>query len=495
MPFVANFPFFCIILTMAGGVVTSMLNGKWAYRLNVAVTATTLVLNGALLVFMINQPQAITYMMGHYPAPWGNEIRFGPLEALMATVFAFVTLASLVSGKSDIFEDVKPKNLHYFYIMINLLLSSLFALIYTNDLFTAYVFVEINTISACAIVMAKESGSTLSATMRYLIMSLLGSGLFLLSITMIYGLTGHLLMVPVHESVVKLVQTGQYQIPLTIIIGLMAVGMAIKSALYPFHTWLSYAHGSATTASSAVLSGLVLKGYIILLIKIFVRVIGLDIIVQLKVADILFVFAVFAMIVGSINAIRETHIKRMIAFSSVAQMGYIYIGIGLGNEIGLIAACFHIIVHALTKPMLFSAAGGLSAACHHHKHFEHLTGAAYKNPIASVAFIIGSLSMIGIPFFAGFASKYYLSMSAITHGGAKMWVALFALAISTVLNAVYYIRALAVIFTKNPGEKLVVHKNSYTYTAGMVMFIVVNLLYGVFFKYVADILITGFEFL
>ncbi|MBQ5782690.1 MAG: sodium:proton antiporter, partial [Oscillospiraceae bacterium] len=367
MPFIANFPFFCILITMAGGIITAMLNGRWAYRVNTVIMTATLVLNGALLVFMINNPQHITYMMGHFPAPWGNEIRFGPLEALMGTVFSFVTLMSLVAGKTEIFEDVKPKSVHYFYIMMNLLLSSLFALIYTNDLFTAYVFVEINTISACAIVMAKESGKTLAATLRYLIMSLLGSGLFLLAIVLTYGITGNLLMVPVHQQIVQLFNAGQYRIPLTVILGLVCVGMAIKSALYPFHTWLSHAHGSATTASSAILSGLVLKGYIILLIKIIVRVIGIDIVVQLKAVNILFVFAVLAMIIGSIDAIRENHIKRMIAFSSVAQMGYIYIGIGLGNTLGLVAACFHIIVHALTKPMLFSAAGGLSSASHKRK--------------------------------------------------------------------------------------------------------------------------------
>ena len=98
--------------------------------------------------------------------------------------------------------------------------------------------------------------------------------------------------------------------------------------------------------------------------------------------------AVLAMIAGSIKAIQENHIKRMIAFSSVAQMGYIYLGIGLGNMAGLIAACFHIIVHAITKPMLFSSAGGLASASHHKKDWEHLKGAAYRNPIAAVAFLI-----------------------------------------------------------------------------------------------------------
>lgn len=493
MPFVANFPFFCILITMFGGILTAMVNGKWAYRINTVVIGATLVMNGALLLFLINNPQSFTFMMGHYPAPWGNEIRFGPLEAMMGTVFSFVTLCSLISGHDEIFHDVQPKNLHYYYVMINLLLSSLFALVYTNDLFTAYVFVEINTISACAIVMAKESGKTLAATLRYLVMSLLGSGLFLLSIVITYGITGQLLMVPTHQAIIKLFEAGNYMIPLTVVLGLVCVAMAIKSALFPFHTWLSHAHGSATTASSAILSGLVLKGYIILLIKIIVRVFGLDIVVELKALNILFVFAVLAMIIGSIDAIRENHIKRMIAFSSVAQMGYIYVGIGLGNKLGLIAACFHIIVHAITKPMLFSAAGGLASASGHKKDFDSLKGAAYRNPIAAAAFLIGSLSMIGIPLFAGFAAKYYLSMAAMNMG-VKMWVTLFALAISTVLNAIYYIRAVKVIFTKTE-ENTERYKNAHTYTFAMVVFIVANVLLGLFYQPVMDVLAIGMELL
>lgn len=493
MPFVANFPFFCILLTMASGIISSVLSGKNAYKLNVMCISACLVMSLCLLGFMISSPQQITYLMGHFPEPWGNEIRFGPLEALIASVFCFVMLFSLVSGKRDIFEDVKPKNLNLFYLMINLLLSSLLALVYTNDLFTAYVFVEINTLSACAVVMAKENGKTISATIRYLIMSLLGSGLFLLSIILIYDLTGHLLMPNIHESMVALMKNGTYKLPITIIVGLLAVGMAMKSALFPFHTWLSHAHASATTSSSAILSGLVLKGYIILLIKVFYRVLGLEIISQLKVTNVLFVFALLGMIIGSIDAIKEDHIKRMIAYSSVSQMGYIYLGIGLGTPAGFLAAVFNIIVHAITKPMLFSAAGGLADASHHQYHFNELKGSAYRNPIAGIAFVIGSFSMIGLPFFAGFATKYYLAGAAML-SPHKMWFVLFGLAVSTVLNAIYYTRALAVIYNKE-GQDTEKYKNSKSYIIGMSVFIVANIALGLFYQRVVDVIISGLSLL
>lgn len=493
MPFVANFPLFCIVITLAGSVTSSVLNGKNAFRLNIAILTLCLVMNFSLLVYLVTNPQQITYMMGHFPAPWGNETRFGPLEALMATVFCFVMLVSLIAGKTDIFEDVKPSSINIFYVMINLLMSSLLALVYTNDLFTAYVFVEINTLSACAVVMAKENGKTISATIRYLIMSLLGSGLFLLSITLIYDLTGHLLMVNIQQSLAVLMADGSYRLPVTIIIGLMSVGMAMKSALFPFHTWLSHAHGSATTASSAILSGLVLKGYIILLIKIYYRVLGIEIASQMKVLNILFVFGLLGMIIGSVDAISERHIKRMIAFSSVSQMGYIYVGISLGTPAGFLAALFHIIVHAVTKPMLFSAAGGLAAASGHRYHLDELRGSAYKNPVAGVAFVIGSLSMIGIPFFAGFGAKYYLSMAAMTNS-SKMWFVLLALAISTVLNASYYIRAIRCIYSKGT-ESPAHHRVSRSYNLGMGVFIAANVALGLFYQKIVDIIALGLNFL
>lgn len=494
MPFVANFPFFSIFLSMVTGVTSSVLSGKNAYRINIASLCISLAMNLSLLVYMIGNPQRITYVMGHFPAPWGNELRFGPVEVLIACVFIIVMLMSLISGKSDIFNDVKGRNVHFFYIMINMLMASLLALVYTNDLFNAYVFVEINTLAACAVVMAKENGKTLSATIRYLFMSLLGSGLFLLSITLIYDLTGHLLMENIHTSMVELMADGKYRFPIIIIMGLMSVAMAMKSALFPFHTWLSHAHGSATTASSAILSGLVLKGYIITLIKVYYRVFGLEIVATSPVLNVIFIFAILGMIIGSLDAISESHIKRMIAFSSVAQIGYIYVGISLGTKAGFVAAIFHIIVHALTKPMLFSAAGGFARSSDHKYYFDELKGAAYRNPIAGVAFVIGSLSMIGIPFFAGFGAKYCLSLAAMSNSG-KMWFTLFALAVSTVLNAIYYIRAIAVMYTKKDVTDLKRRKNSKSYNIGMSMFIVLNVMLGLFYQQIVNVISTGLKFL
>ena len=175
-------------------------------------------------------------------------------------------------------------------------------------------------------------------------------------------------------AVENLVATGMYQFPLAVVIGLFSMGLAIKSACFPFHTWLPDAHGNATVSSSSILSGLVLKGYVFLLIKIFYRMFDMSILFEAKAVDVLFVFGICAMLYGSYKAMKEQDIKRMLAYSSVAQMGYIYLGIGLGSELGIAAAIIQVIVHAVTKPMLFTAAGGLMDVSNHSKKFKDLKG-------------------------------------------------------------------------------------------------------------------------
>uniref|UniRef100_UPI0035651D7D complex I subunit 5 family protein n=1 Tax=Enterocloster aldenensis TaxID=358742 RepID=UPI0035651D7D len=474
-----NFPFFSIILSMFTGVLCAVLKPKAARNLCMGTIAVIGALSLFVLQYTWKAGESYVYWMGHFPAPYGNEIRIGVLEAMMAVLFSLVMLLSLMGGMKHIFHDVEETKINSYFLKMNLLFSSMLALIYTNDLFTAYVFVEINTIASCAIVMLRKSKETLVATTRYLIMSLLGSGLFLIGICILYDITGHLLMSNIKESVAVLAATGRYRLPLEMIICLFAIGMAIKSALYPFHSWLPDAHGSSTSSSSAILSGLVLKGYIILLVKVFYRAIGIDVIYQTKAVNVLFVMGLLAMVMGSFNSLKERDLKRMIAYSSVAQIGYIYMGIGIGSQVGMIAACFHIMAHAVTKPMLFCAAGGFMEVSDGSKHFRDIRGAGWRNMLAGIAFVVGALSMIGIPFMAGFVSKMYFAAASLEMPG-KTFPALAVLSVSTVLNALYYIPAIMVLFS-GAGEKIrfVPDKRDYAFIISMAVFIALNFVLGI----------------
>ena len=478
---VQNFPFITIILSLLTGIFTAATHSKTAMKLCFFNLIVCFCLSFATLIYCVTHGGYYIYMMGHFPAPFGNEIRVGILETLMATAFSLVMLLSLMGGLKHIFHDVLPEKQEYYFLMMDLLFTSLLALIYTNDLFTAYVFVEINTLTACAIVMLKHSKETLVATSRYLMMSLLGSGLIMIGISIVYDITGHLLMEDIKQAVSVLHATGQYKLPLEVVICLFAIGIGIKSALYPFHSWLPDAHGTSTSASSAVLSGLVLKAYIILLIKMIYRVFGVEVINASRALDILFVLGVLAMTIGSIKAINSRDLKRMIAYSSVAQIGYIYMGIGLGNLAGMVAACLQILVHAYTKPMLFNTAGAFMDTANGSRKFKDLKGAARKNLWAGIGFAVGAFSMIGIPLFAGFVVKYNLALAAIPTNRAV--IALVALVISTVLNAIYYVPALIVLFKKTDKTKNIVlfgDKKDTPFIVSNGIFIVCNFILGIF---------------
>lgn len=480
MDFVRNFPLFSILLPMVSGPISSVMSGKKAKWLNYAVVAVSGLLSVATLVYVLNTGSTYNYSMGAFPAPFGNEIRVGVLEALTATFFCFVMLLSLIGGYRFTKVDIPEEKQNLYYIMMNLLLSSLLALIYTNDMFTGYVFIEINTIAACGLIMIRGWGRNLLAATKYMIMSLLGSGLVLISLSILYGITGHLLMEPMHEAIVEIMENKTYTEPLTVAVGLFCVGIAIKSALFPFHSWVPDAYGYSTCASSAILSSLVSKGYIFLLIKFFYRVIGTDIIHQIQVDDVLFVFGIAGMVFGSISAIQQTDVSRMIAFSSVAQIGYIYMGFGLNTEAGMIASVFHILAHATGKSLLFISLNSLSDGTWEYANYRKLRGAAYYHKFAGLGFAVGSLSMVGIPLLAGFTSKVYFAKAAFgVDSNPKMLIALVALAISTILNAMYFIGQTINIYTPlsvehEPGSV----KHSASARMAVVLFILINLVLG-----------------
>lgn len=492
MDFIQNFPFFSIMLSMFSGTVCSVLPRRAARWVNTLMISLIGVLSFVLLSYLVVRGESYVYMMGHFPAPWGNEIRAGILEAGTALFFCVIMLLSMLGGRKKLQEEVVESKHNMYYILVNLLLSSLLALVYTNDLFTAYVFVEINTIAACGLIMIRQNGRTIEAAVRYMIMSLLGSGLLLLGICMLYDLTGHLLMSNIQEAVQGILADGTYEVPLLVTITLMSVGLAIKSALFPFHAWLPDAYGYSTVSSAAILSSLVSKGYIFLLIKIIYRVIGYNVFGNSHIIDVLFVFGLMGMIFGSLNAIQENDIRRMIAFSSVAQIGYIYMGIGMGTGVGMTASVFHIFSHAATKSLLFIAAIGLTDVSGGSRHFIDLTGAAYRNKWAGVAFTVGSLSMVGVPMFSGFISKLLFAQAAVQNH-VKMLPALIVLAISTILNAIYFMKTVIRIYTPEEGSEYesVTFKNMKTYAVTLVCFILLNVLLGVSSQPIVDLIEQG----
>ncbi len=444
-----NIPFFSILLLLPAAALSSVLKRRAARALTLGLLGLSLVMSVLLLFEVQRTGASFTYRMGHFPAPWGNEIRCGPLEALLSVLVLTVMLLALWGGGAYLPRQVGEGRESLYYTICDLLTAALLTQVYSNDLFTCYVFLEIMTLTACALIISRDTNLTLVSAMRYMVLNLAGSGFFLLGVVLLYDITGHLLMEHLGESVRVLQASGAYRRPLTVIVALITTGLCTKSALFPFHTWVSDAYSNSTPASNILLSSLVSKGYIFLLLKIYCRVFGWDLVLTCGIDRLLMVFALLGMIVGSLRAIRMERLTRMISWSSVAQIGYIYLGVSLGAGAGYQAAVFHLLVHAVAKTLLFLGGAALEDASGQ-SLISRMGGAARRNPVAGVCWTLGACTLVGLPFTGGLISKLLLGQEALRHSLPVALAVLAVLAWSTVLNVRYFLRA-ALIFW-SPAE-------------------------------------------
>ena len=392
--------------------------------------------------------------------------------------------------------DIDESKINLYYALINLMTAALMAIIWTNDLFSGYVFLEILTLTSCGILIVREIGRTTLAAVRYMIMNLLGSGLFLLGLVLLYDLTGHLLMVPMQETIAEMARNPRLpHDPDAGRTGILTIGLSIKSGLFPFHFWMPDTYGWATPTSASILSSLVSKAYIFLLIKIFYRGIGIRIFALMPIKNILLVLGILGMVFGSIQALQAGNINRMVAFSSAAQIGYIFMGIGMGGTAGYTAAIFHIMAHSVTKSMLFLTTPRLAEVSGSSLIFHNLQASALRDRNAGLFFLIGSFSMIGIPLFAGFASKLQFALAAVETGSTiRLLAVMLALALSSLLNAMYFIRTLIRIYsdpqgTVKEGDVRAMHRPGYNIP--MMCLAAVNLFLGLFSWAVVDLIERG----
>jgi len=441
------------------------------------------------LIYVIDKGGYL-YRIGHFNAPYGIEFRIGIIEAMMGLLFTFVVLMIIWYSIYSIDKEIKQSKIALYYLLINILIGSLLGVVYSNDLFNCFVFIEVGTLASCGTIIVKDKKENMKATMKYLIMSCLGSGLVLMGIAYLYSMTGHLNMSYIHEELINCYLN--YPNAVLIAIGLFIIGLGVKSAMFPLHNWLPDAHSSAPTSSSAILSSLVLKAFVLLLIKILYRVFGMEILEYYSVLNIILILGGLGMIFGSVFAIYQKNIKRVIAYSTVAQMGYIFLGIGIGSNLGVSIAIFHIIGHAVTKSALFLLVGAMIEQTGQ-KSLEHLKGVGKEMPLTLGLFTICSLSMIGIPILPGFISKWHLSLASIEAGNT---VLIGVILLSSLLNAVYYFPIVINGFFGEENLKGKVYKSKSKPLKELmpVIFLVVSMVYvGLESKGIINLISLGFE--
>ena len=421
-----------IILLLLIGAVAAFVckNDKTARLIGVGTTLLNAILAIVMTVTVMSSgAQRVSIL--------GQIINIGYLECFMACIFGIIGFLIMWASMSMISHDVEEKKIPMFYGLVLALLGTLNAVVFFESLLAVFVSIELSSFAAAGIVIVKNQTENVHAGLKYLSLSILGSSLVLMGMVLLYVATGSLDISGIGAAIKGGVMASKTGYVLWAY-GLITGGVAFKAALFPCHIWLPDAHGTAPSPSSAILSSLVLKAYIVFYMKMVFGGVGFDLIASSPMRILLNVVmcvGVLAMIAGSCLAIMQTDIKRMIAYSSVAQMGYIFMGIGIGTELGLFAALFHILAHAVAKSGLFLVAGSIIEQTHN-RDLNKMGGLGILMPVTMTLFTIGGLSMIGIPLFVGFNSKWNFAQAIV--GSSNYWL-LIPLSISALLNALYYL--------------------------------------------------------
>lgn len=475
MGFADHFPALIVIVLFLAAFFSPLLF-RWAEKISApfvtAALAVALVMTVTLLV-KVQQTGTVLYHMGGWPPPWGIEFKADPLRLYILLIVISVSLWIFVYAVGDLKHELKKEVIGWYYTLYALLVGSMAGMALTNDLFNLFVLMEICAISACAIISIKEDRECLEASFKYLILSAMGTGCFLLGVAMLYMATGYLnyslLQVELAEALTL------YPRNIFAAAALFIVAFGIKAALFPLHVWLPDAHASAPSPSSAMLSGLVIKIYAFTLFLIFYQVFPRELLEIVPLNEIILWLASLGTMFGSIYAMLQTDLKKMLAYSSIGQIGYIFMGIGFNQDLALVGSFYHIMVHAVTKAMLFMVAGVIIYSTGV-RQIKDLAGIGRVLPITMLAFTIGSASMIGIPGTGGLISKWYLALGALEIGRPFFVLVILA---SSLLNAIYYMPIVVNAF---------MHQEDFKFKAKPVpRFMLISLVIGMIFIVISGI--------
>lgn len=383
--------------------------------------------------------QTLAYHLGGWSPPWGIEYQIDALNAFMILLVCVIALIIAIYSKRSIVQE-RPKKEVHFYCVYLLLFVGLLGMLTTGDMFNLYVFLEISSLTAYALIGIGDEKAAFSA-FKYVVVGTIGACFYLVGVGYLYIITGSLNMAQLAGLLPALSDSN-----VVLVAGVFfTIGMGIKMGLFPLHTWLPGAYTHAPSAVSAYIAPLMTKVAAYAIIRVMFTVFKPEFTFdKLPLAEILGWTAAIAIVYGSVIAITQTDFKRMLAYSSISQVGYIVLGLALGNRQGFQGALLHILNHAFMKACLFAVAGAIIYR-QGTRAIEQFGFLHRKMPLTAVAFGIAALSMIGIPPTAGFFSKWYLILGAVT---AHNWAFVGVILLSSLLNAVYFFKVIEHVFLK-----------------------------------------------
>lgn len=438
-----HLPALQVVLPLIAAPLTVLLRSRdLAFGLVTAVTWLALATAVALWL-QVDRTGTISYAIGSWPPPWGIEYRVDRLSSFVLVLVAGIAAVVLPYTRAAIREEIVASQQYLFYTMFALCLAGLLGITITGDAFNVFVFLEISSLSTYVLIALGRDRRALVASYQYLIMGTIGATFIVIGIGLLYLMTGTLNIADMSQRLAAVRGTR----PVLAALAFLTVGISLKLALFPLHQWLPNAYAFAPTAVSAFLAGTATKVAVYVLLRFHFTVFGsAQVFDRLPTQQIIMLLALAGMFVASAIAIYQSDLKRLFAFSSVAQIGYIMLGVSFDSKTGLTAAIVHLLNHGVTKAALFLLLGCLTVVFGG-TSLARLSGAGRRMPWVSAAIVVCGLSLIGVPGTAGFISKWYLILAAIEQG---QWWLVFMIVLSSLLAVAYVWRFVEVAWFREP---------------------------------------------
>ncbi len=431
-----------VVPLMAAPLVVLLRDRLLAFVLVLAATWVAFAIS-VMLWLQVGDTGAISYAMGSWAPPWGIEYRVDALSALVLMLVSGVAAVVLPYSRASIEREIAQDTHYLFYAMMSLCLAGLLGITITGDAFNLFVFLEISSLSSYVLIALGRDRRALVASYQYLIMGTIGATFIVIGVGLLYLKTGTLNLADLSQRIAGIHEHRAVLAALAF----LTVGISLKLALFPLHQWLPNAYAYAPSAVSAFLAATATKVSVYALLRFYFSVFGESAVFQkLPMEHFMLLLALAGMFVASTVAIFQTNLKRLFAYSSVAQIGYIVLGISFDSVTGLTATIVHLVNHAVTKGAIFMLLGAVAASAGG-VTLARVQGLGRSMPLTSFGIVLCGLSLIGVPGTAGFISKWYLILAALEKG---QWWLVFLIVGSSLLAVVYVWRFVEAAYFREP---------------------------------------------
>ncbi|PID62250.1 MAG: cation:proton antiporter [Gammaproteobacteria bacterium] len=390
------------------------------------------------LLGVVSADGPLHYALGGWAAPTGIEYYVDSLNAVVLLLVTGIALVALLYARESIAGSIQEGRRYLFYTVWLLCMTGLAGMLVTGDAFNVFVFLEISSLATYTLISFGEDRRALTASFRYLVLGSVGASFILIGIGFLYAATGTLNM----QDLAARIPESESQRAILVAFCFLTIGVMIKSAIFPLHAWQPNAYHFGPVSSTAFIAGTASKVSLYVLLRFFFGIFGEEFAMREHfLTAALLPAAVAGFIIMSLVAIYQNDLRRMLAFSSVAQIGYIVAGISLATEAGLTAGIAHMINHGMIKAALFLAVGCILFRVGH-CHTPSLDELFRRMPLTCTAFTIAGLALIGVPLTAGFVSKAALIGAAIEHG---WWLIAVLILVSSLLSIIYVGRVIEIM--------------------------------------------------